>query len=238
MKYAAVNILLGLGFALQGYLAPHLAVGLLWLAGCFFALGLAHLRNAPKLFGKRPTGAIAWWSWIAFLPLHLCLHAIWQLSRLFSREHPSDVVAPHLTVGRRLLASEIPADIAIIVDLTCEFPEPVAIRTKKDYRLFPILDASIPAIEDLRKFIANLPARPIYVHCAQGHGRTGLFTIAYLVERNICPNSEEAAERLRRCRPGIVLNAQQQAFVKTHYGPAIPDATGTAARVRPAPPPP
>jgi hypothetical protein len=219
MHYGALNILLGLGFAVQAYFYPRLAFPWMWLGTSFFALGLAYLYRRPGLLGKAPDGSIRWWSWAAFLPLHVFLHAVWHLARLCGREHPTDFVVGHLTVGRRLLASERPTGIEVLVDLTCEFPEPAGVRKGMDYRWFPMLDASVPDIQKLRMFIATLPEKPIYVHCAQGHGRTGLFAIAYLLEKKVCGDSGEALKLLSRSRPGITLNQVQRSFITAHFGP-------------------
>lgn len=218
MKYGAVNFLLGIGFCFLGYNNPSKMELFIWLGFSFLWLGLAYFFHAPSLLGKRYNGTIAWWSRVAFLPLHILLHAVWHLTRIWGRENSTDIVLPKLTVGRRLLAAEIPAGIEVIVDLTCEFTEPVGVREGRDYRLFPMLDASVPDINLLRKFIGSLPQKSVLVHCAQGHGRTGLFAVAYLVERKICKQHEEALELLSRIRPGISLNREQRAFVAKHYG--------------------
>lgn len=161
---------------------------------------------------------MSFWSLIAFMPLHLLMQTIWHATRLCSRERPWDRICAHLVAGRRPLAHEMPEDIALVIDLTSEFAEPAAVREGRDYRLFPILDASVPEIGALRAFIATLPDARTYVHCAQGHGRTGLFCVAYLVERNLCGSPAEALRMLQAARPGIRLNRVQREFVQAHYG--------------------
>jgi protein-tyrosine phosphatase len=101
--------------------------------------------------------------------------------------------------------------------LTAEFPEPAGVREDRQYRSFPMLDASVPDDRLLRSFIAQLPDVPTYVHCAQGHGRTGLFSIAYLVSRDICATSGEALALLTATRPGIALNSEQRKFISIYY---------------------
>ena len=212
MKYATLNLLLGAAILSQGFLHRHLALTLFWLGASFMILGIAYLTRRPGILGKRSDGAIAGWSWLFLLPLHLYIQAVWHFCRLLSRESASCIVNPRLIVGRRLLASEVPASVQLIVDLTCELPEPTGVRHRRDYRLFPILDATAPDPHQLREFISSLPDVPTYIHCAQGHGRTGLFAIAYLVQRGICSTIEEAEKLLLTARPGIVLNAQQRSF--------------------------
>lgn len=218
MRYATLNLLLGAAISLQGILFPTLFIPMTWLGLSFSALGMAYLFNKPSLLGKGAEGSMAWWSWLGFLPLHIFIHAVWHLWRVFSREHPADMVTERLTVGRRLLGSEVPLGVELVVDLTSEFPEVPGVRDGREYRWFPILDASVPDLQVLRTFIAELPEVPTYVHCAQGHGRTGLFSIAYLVEKKICATSDDAMALLTVARPGIALNYDQQTFIKTHYG--------------------
>lgn len=217
MKYATLNLILGAAIISQSFLYHDLLIPLCWLGTSFCTLGLAYLTRSPRLLGKQTDGTIAWWSWAAFLPLHCSIQSVWLLSRYFSSESPTDTVAPRLIVGRRLLASEAPSQVELIVDLTSEFPEPLGVRRGRDYRLFPMLDASVPDYPKLREFIESLPDVPTYVHCAQGHGRTGLFSIVYLVERGFCATSTEAEALLTAARPGINLNHEQRKFIAAHY---------------------
>ena len=211
-----LNLLLGAAISFQVFLFPSLFVPLLWFGLSFGALGVAYLLRRPGLLGKCPDGSIAWWSWLAFLPLHGFIHFVWHLTRILSREHPTDPITERLIVGRRLLGSEVPSGIEVVVDLTSEFPEPAGVRQGRHYRWFPMLDASVPEVRTLRAFISELPDVPTYVHCAQGHGRTGLFTIAFLVERQICVTADEALALLTAARPGIALNHEQQTFIKAY----------------------
>jgi hypothetical protein len=217
MRYAIINLLLGAAISFQGFLFPSLLVPLLWLGLSFCVLGLAYLLRKPSFLGKRHDGSISWWSWLVFLPFHVFLHSVWHLTRLFAREHPTDAISERLVVGRRLLSREVPSGIELVVDLTSEFPEPVGVHRGREYRWFPLLDASVPDVRVLREFIAALPDVATYVHCAQGHGRTGLFSVALLVERGICATAAEALTLLTTARPGIALNDEQQTFITAHY---------------------
>lgn len=218
MKYALLNLLLGATLGFYGIFFPALRIPLTWLGVSFAVLGVAYLLRRPALLGKRPDGTVSLWSLMALLPLHLLIHAVWNLSRLFVRENPADRICERLIAGRRLLPGEMPEDVELVVDLTSEFSEPREIRQDRDYRLFPMLDASVPEIEELRTFIASLPDVTIYVHCAQGHGRTGLFCIAFLIERGICRTPDEALEMIQAARPGVTLNSAQRTFIQRHYG--------------------
>jgi protein-tyrosine phosphatase len=218
MPYSVLNMMLGALMVTQCFVFPSLAIPWMWLGLSFVVLGFAYLLRRPAMLGKRCDGSLAWWSWCAFLPLHLLLHAVWHLTRLLSREATTHQVTHRLTVGRRLLASELPKGIELVIDLTSEFSEPKGIREGLLYRCFPILDAAVPDAAELRAFIAALPDMPTYVHCAQGHGRTGLFSIACLREKGCCRSASEALALLKSVRQGIALNRAQREFIITLYG--------------------
>jgi protein-tyrosine phosphatase len=119
-----------------------------------------------------------------------------------------------LVVGRRLQPKEVAGDFENFVDLTSEFREPAALRRLVAYRSFPILDASAPSPEALREVLESLRPGRTFVHCAQGHGRTGLFAAALLIHSHRAKSPEEAVQMLQRVRPGIMLNAAQRACLE------------------------
>ena len=80
------------------------------------------------------------------------------------------------------------------------------------YRSLPILDGACPDATMLRQFIRDLRSGATFVHCALGHGRTGLFALAYLAERGRIRTVAEGLALLQRARPGIALNRGQFAL--------------------------
>jgi hypothetical protein len=183
----------------------------LWPAVNFALLGIGHAAGLHGIYGKRAEGVLPFWSWIVFLPLHLMTYAVWRLVCAFSSRPAYQVVVPDLTIGRRLLAHEMPAAFDNYVDLTAEFSEPREVRRLPGYSLVPILDGGAiePAI--LRLAIDALRPGTTFIHCAQGVGRTGLFSAALLIRRGVASSPEDALDRLRSARPGIQLNNRQQA---------------------------
>ena len=161
-----------------------------WLGADFIILGAAHERGAHRVFGKRADGAL-------------------PLIRAFSREPARSVVTEQLVIGRRLLASEFDGEFDNVVDLTAEFAEPSAIRRSPAYRSFPILDGGAPDPEALHAAVASLRPGRTFIHCAQGHGRTGLFALAVLLHAGAARSVEEGLAMLSAARPGIRLNREQ-----------------------------
>jgi protein-tyrosine phosphatase len=102
------------------------------------------------------------------------------------------------------------------VDLTAEFAEPLAVRLSPSYRSFPILDGSAPSPESLRAAVAGLREGRTFVHCAQGHGRTGLFALAVLLHQRVVPSVEDGLRMLTAARPGIRLNVEQRACIEKY----------------------
>ena len=89
-------------------------------------------------------------------------------------------VAPGLFAGRRPLAGELPSQVLLVVDLAAEFIECRAVRTACRYISAPVLDTGImdeAAFVALVQEVAQWPG-PVYIHCAQGHGRTGTLAAA------------------------------------------------------------
>jgi protein-tyrosine phosphatase len=179
----------------------------------FIILGMAHARGWHRVFGKKDDGRLPWWSWAVFLPLFAYSGLIWHLLRIFSREPRVNRVTDQLVIGRRLLGSEPPGEFANHVDLTAEFQEPSAFRKQASYLCFPILDAAAPSVGELHRAVALLKPGPTFVHCAQGHGRTGLFALAVLLSSGEAGSIEEGLALLRKVRPGLRLNAAQMGCI-------------------------
>ncbi|RKI74772.1 hypothetical protein D7X55_01595 [Corallococcus sp. AB049A] len=201
--------------ALLAFLAQRIqGVGwlLLWPALSFALLALAYAGAGARAFGKQPDGRMRPWAVLALLPYLLLTWGTWHLARRGSRERVFDEVVPGVLVGRRLLPGELPEGVTAVLDLTSEFIEPEAIRGACRYVSLPILDASTLPVEHVApvlRELATLPG-PLYVHCAQGHGRTGMIAAALLVARGDAPDAKTALARVRQARPGVRLSSQQE----------------------------
>ena len=89
--------------------------------------------------------------------------------------------------------------------------KPIGIIRSADYRSFPILDAATPQGARLRELLQSLPDnKPLYIHCAQGHGRTGLVAAAWLIFHGHATDVAAALAILQSVRPGIHLYGVQR----------------------------
>jgi hypothetical protein len=216
MSYRHVLTLLGVVLVVLGLLERDWFLVAVWLGGDFLVLGLAHQRGSHRVFGKRPDGTLPLWSWLLFLPLLIYTTVVWHFVRLFSREAARNEVTERLVVGRRLLPFELEGEFDNIVDLTAEFSEPPTIRSSPAYRSFPILDGAAPTPEALGVAVASLRPGRTFVHCAQGHGRTGLFALAVLLRSGVIGSVEDGLKLLSAARPAIRLNKEQLGCIQLY----------------------
>ena len=204
-------VLIALGFAERGWFLIAI-----WLGCDFLVLGVAHGCGSHRVFGKRADGTLPLWSWVAFLPLLIYTTVVWHLIRLLSREPAHNAVTEQLVVGRRLLPFERAGEFDNFIDLTAEFSEPSSIRSSPSYRSFPILDGSAPTPEALRAAVASLRPGRTFIHCAQGHGRTGLFALAVLLSSGVAPSVEDGLRILSAARPAIRLSREQHRCIQIY----------------------
>ncbi len=214
MKYTSVFIILGSAMSCIGYDLGGWWNLLHWFSLSLFALALGHAGLGHHVFGKSQDGQIPIWSKILHLPYMLLSHFLWHMVIWFSRENASDAIMETLVLGRRLRPNEVPSDFENYIDLTTEMEDAAAIRNSKNYICLPILDAGVPCHHALQAAISKMKPGTTYVHCAQGHGRSGLFALALLVESRAIKSFDEGMALLHARRPGIQLNKAQKKFIE------------------------
>lgn len=213
MRFGFLNFLVGVALITQAFSLGKIGYLLFWLGTNFLLLGTAYFRRNPFIFGKRPDGTLPILRSIAFFPLHIYSHLFWHLLNSLTREPKISTIDNKVWIGRRLVRDELPPQVETIIDLTAEFREPRNLMAGRNYKSFPILDASTPDAESLRRFIDDLPTEGNYIHCAQGHGRTGLFTIAFLIMKGFYSSIEQAKMATQKTRPRLRLNRDQGRFL-------------------------
>lgn len=216
MKYAVVFSLLAATLLFNAWLVDgwSAAVPLAWAGISCGLVAIAYWFNAPGVFGKRPDGRLGLLHVTILFPYRVLAQAVWWINTRLSAEPAWHRVDDRLIVGRRLLGSEVPPGIDAVLDLTCEFSESRRLRSLA-YRCLPMLDASTPSMERLLAAVQEAAALPgtLYIHCAQGHGRTGLVAALVMAVRSPDLTPEAALARLQQIRPGIGLNRRQHAVL-------------------------
>ncbi len=204
--------------------AAHLATRLICLSAglAFFALGVSYLFARPEFLCKTPDGRLRILSYLIFWPYHVLSYASLIFFRL-SRVVPFQEITPGLYLGGWLFPWERSklekARIASVLDLTCEWNEAGFLRKVASYRCIPLLDGTAPTAAQLQAGIdfirERLPAGPVYVHCAMGHGRSATVVAGYLMATGATRDLQSTVELIRGKRPGIRLNAAQRKSIET-----------------------
>lgn len=184
---------------------------LLWPAVVLVAVAIVYLAQAPAAFGKRPGGTLAWWAWLAWAPIFGYMRLLHELARSLTDEPVGNEVAPGVWVGRRPRRHELPAGIAIVVDLCAELPAAPGVAASHRYLAIPTLDATAPSPAEIVRAVDAVLAAPgaAFIHCAFGHGRSATIAAALLVRRGDA-TLDDVERMLRAARPRIGLNAHQR----------------------------
>lgn len=184
---------------------------LLWPAGSALLLAFAYFSGQPRVFGKTRFGRLAAGPRLLMLPYLGVQLLVWHLLRFVRRVPAFHRLSDQVLIGRRLLGHERPDGVDHVVDLTCEFDEPKQLCAGS-YFNFPILDGMAPTAARLRQWVSEVQSLTgvIYIHCAEGHGRTGLFAAALLLENGVAANAEQAIAQVTTCRAKVRLSAAQR----------------------------
>jgi protein-tyrosine phosphatase len=220
MKYGIFFALVATLLLIYAVTSGRWSLLLLWPALSCGLVSAAYLRFGHRIFGKRLDGSMACASVTLLLPYLLLVWAVWHIIRCVSREPHCNRLADGITIGRRLLSHELPPDVDTVVDLTCEFPEPAALRAVPQYISFPLLDAGALSPESLADFSRRLAGidGSLFIHCAQGHGRAGLISALLLIARGLATDGDDAIRQIQMSRPSVDLNRIQTSALNAAAG--------------------
>jgi len=215
VKYGLVFTLFGILFAYNALVQSGFYYILCWPAIAFISVGIAYFINSPSMFGKRKTGTLNPLAYIVLLPFIALNSLIWHITRIAYKEDPYNKFDDRLYIGRRLINREVPVFFDYIIDLTSEFNEPKSLRSK-NYINIPLLDSSIQSPEHFIKAISRIQQHDgiTYIHCAQGHGRTGLAAATWLMLIDPSISPEAAISKIKAVRPRLDLNRVQRDYLK------------------------
>lgn len=204
--------------ALLGFYASRGGVSLilLWPMVTFLLVSLAYLGAGAKVLGKRSDGTIAPLQRIVLSPYFALIEVTWHLALTFTSETSVQEIAPGIWIGRRLLTNEWKHTFDVVVDLTSEFTEPRCFRNIDHYISVPVLDGMPPteaAYISSVQTIAKLPGT-VFIHCAQGHGRTSTFAALLLICRGTARDVNDALNQIRAVRPAARPNRTQRQYLE------------------------
>jgi protein-tyrosine phosphatase len=215
----------GIQFAIVAFLLVTLAFSqrgwhflLLWPAVSFAIVSLGYLHIGPRVYGKSNRGCLSPMTQLVLLPYLLFLWATWYAVRTVTREPAFNTLTENIVIGRRLLSHELPGDIDHVIDLTCEFNEPQSLRSLS-YHSFQILDGAVPSPDQLREWVDRISklSGNIYIHCAEGHGRTGLLAACMLMYLHHSQTPDESLRYIRSKRPLVRLGHRQLAVLNDFH---------------------
>lgn len=109
------------------------------------------------------------------------------------------------------------AGVGAVIDLTCEFSEPAALRSLP-YLHVPTLDLTAPTQAQIAQAICfaseHSESTIVYVHCKAGYSRTAVIAAAYLITTFGAASVEEAIDLLRRARPSLVVRPEARRAIQ------------------------
>jgi protein phosphatase len=193
---------------------------LLWPTLSMLLVALGYFGLGPAVYGKLE-GKHPLWAQV----LHWFTIRGHDISRrLYARQcAPWDQLAPGLWIGRQLVEAEAETlreeGITAVLDLTAEFPEPLALM-EMHYRSLPMLDLTAPDEQQMTtalNFIAReIEKGSVYVHCKIGYSRTAAIAGSYLIHSKLARAPDEAIAMLRAARPSIVIRPEARAAIKQY----------------------
>lgn len=166
--------------------------------------------NLPWILGKNSEGRFPLWSNILFGPFLMLARTYAMVKRFMRKESVYDKIAEGLYLGGwPFMLKHLPPGGPSVIDCTCELPRSAFVPTD-EYLCVATWDTRAPApyqIEFAARWACEKRAKgkPVYVHCAFGHGRSACVMCAILVALGIAENWKEA-ENIIRERRKIKMN--------------------------------
>lgn len=219
LKYAILFALMGLGQLYLGVQSGYVGFFWLWSGVSFLIVAAGYGGMGAKVFGKRADGTIGWWGVVLLLPYLLLTWSLWHLQRWLSREPCYHQITPNLWLGRRALRHELPEGVNLIVDLTAEFAAPRGVKEERAYLCIPTLDSSVPERREFERALQTILdfTGGVYIHCANGHGRSVTLALAVLMASGNMETLGQAEAYLKQIRPGIDLHPRQKRLLEVLF---------------------
>ena len=203
-------------------------VFLLWPAAALGLAAWAYVTGRTDLYRKE-SGCVPASARFALAPVlvfQVLSHRYYR-----GRSHAWDALAPGVLIGRALsngeAAKAVHAGVTAVLDLTAEFTEADAFRTRT-YLNLPVLDLTAPTQPQLDEAVAFIQwesaSGTVYIHCKAGYSRSAAVACAWLMARGMAFSVEEAIERVLAARPSIVIRPEVLSALRVYaertFGPS------------------
>uniref|UniRef100_A0A803NVX5 Tyrosine specific protein phosphatases domain-containing protein n=1 Tax=Cannabis sativa TaxID=3483 RepID=A0A803NVX5_CANSA len=168
--------------------------------------------NLPILLAKSTDGSFPLWAMVIFSPYLYFVRGFSALRRLFSGEAPYSEICDGLYVGGWPSSPDkLPPGNPAIIDCTCELPR-MSEFSGHTYLCVPTWDTRSPQPADIETAVKwacrkRELKRPVFVHCAYGHGRSVAVMCALLVALGVAEDWKSAEKLIKEKRPYIRMNA-------------------------------
>jgi protein-tyrosine phosphatase len=183
----------------------------LWPAISFLVIAAAYLGGGPRLIGKRRSGRLHPIALLVHAPYLLLTWIVFHVVMGVRGSRDASEVANGLWIGRRPMLRDIPIGTTLLADMTCEYSRVRGMDEACEYTTLPTLDNSAPPLAQLLPFVRRIAAHKgiVYLHCAQGHGRSALAMACVLLARGEAADAEAVLAMIRKVRPRIRLTRGQ-----------------------------
>lgn len=217
-RFAGAISVMAIYFLVLAVTLSGVWLALLWPAVAFFAIAIGYASLGERVFGKED-GRVRTTVKVLLAPWLILQFATWWLQGKLSAEPWFHRIGRHY-LGRYPSPGNLPDDVDLVVDLTAEFDRPT-LPARVRYVSLPMLDACAAAQEPLRALLAEIEAHDgvAYVHCASGHGRSGMVHAALLLSAGRAADSREAEAELKSHRPGVRLSIEQHRALEKLFAP-------------------
>lgn len=171
--------------------------------------------NSPLILGKGSDGSFPLWSILLFGPFLMFVRAYVLFRKLKSTEPVYNEISDGLYVGGWPSSpNHLPPGEPAVIDCTCELPRSSFVP-KGEYLNIATWDTRSPQplqIESAVRWACKKRAqnKPIYIHCAFGHGRSVCVMCALLVALGVAVDWKDAENKIKEKRPRIRMNAHHR----------------------------
>jgi protein-tyrosine phosphatase/membrane-associated phospholipid phosphatase len=199
-RYALISVALAAG---------ALALGptgwpLYWPAGSCAIVGFGYAGAGAGVFRKRDDGSVPLATRALLLPYLTAARIAHSWHARGSA--PCVSIAPQLFIGSRFAG----ASAASVVDLAVECDG--SHTSSGAYLNLAVLDGTPPTVEQLERavrFISqHVPRDRVHVRCALGLSRSACVAAAWMIERGIVDDVDEAVATVRDRQPRAVIDAR------------------------------